>query len=335
MALGYDGVIRIDTAINRDGFSKGLKEMSSELEKEVQNSEKLLDNLQNKRNDAANALQVKSSGLDEERLKLAALKKDWLLLKDTAANSNLPAAVREDAAAKIPTTELQLEKQRELIAVLEKEFQKISASVEKYDREIADASGNLEMQKLNAQEAADALAEAENQLLDINHSAETSNQYIVELSHELAALKQRQKELNNAGLGLGFQEYDDTVAKIAGISAQLKDYQKNLQSAGTAGVDGQKFLDSLRNFSKSFSNGADLSQVSGGWMKQLDQLKDCLQNAAEAAGNAWDKMASSVKQNAAAVFSAFAAAPNAGGDCAKNVLRAARHFAPRRKKMNV
>ena len=76
MALGYDGVIRIDTQINRDGLTKGLKEISSSLEKEVRSSEKLLEDLQKKRGEALNAAQVKRSAFEEESAKAQSLKKE-------------------------------------------------------------------------------------------------------------------------------------------------------------------------------------------------------------------------------------------------------------------
>ena len=78
MALGYDGVIRIDTQINSDGFTKGLKDMSNSLEKEVRKSEKLLEELEKKRGEALSAAQVKSSAIDEETAKAQALKKELL-----------------------------------------------------------------------------------------------------------------------------------------------------------------------------------------------------------------------------------------------------------------
>ena len=78
MALGYDGVIRIDTQINSGGFTKGLREMSDSLEKEVHRSEKLLEELQKKRGEALSAAQVKSSAIDDETAKAQDQKKELL-----------------------------------------------------------------------------------------------------------------------------------------------------------------------------------------------------------------------------------------------------------------
>lgn len=130
MALGYDGVIRIDTQINRDGLTKGLKEISSSLEKEVRSSEKLLEDLQKKRGEALTAAQVKRSAFEEETAKAQSLKKELLELQKIADNQKLPQSARLEAEAKIPLVQLDLDRQKESVDALRREYEKISASVE-------------------------------------------------------------------------------------------------------------------------------------------------------------------------------------------------------------
>ena len=85
---------------------------------------------------------------------------------------------------------------------------------------------------LKKQLAASAAQESEH-LREIADSAQVANQHIVSLNEELAQLKARQKELEQANAGLGYQEYDQNAARIAEITRQLKEYQKSL--AGTGG----------------------------------------------------------------------------------------------------
>ena len=133
MALGYDGVIRIDTQINSGGVTKGLREMSDSLEKEVHRSEKLLEELQKKRGEALSAAQVKSSAIDEETAKAQALKKELLELRAIADNRQAPEAVRREAEARIPLAQLELEQQKETARKARKVTNYMGADVTVYE----------------------------------------------------------------------------------------------------------------------------------------------------------------------------------------------------------
>jgi len=333
LALGYDGVIRIDTQINSNGFTKGLKDMSDSLEKEVRSSEKLLEELQKKRGEALSAAQVKRSAIDEETAKAQALKKELLELQNIANNRQAPASVRSEAEARIPLARLELEQQKETVDALRKKYEQISASVEKYDSEIASLQGDLEIQRTEARQAAEALSEAKDELAGLSRSAEVGDQQIIELSHALAELKERQKTLENAGMGLGFQEYDENVSKIAGITAQLKQYQKELQKTGEGDKAGGKLLESLERIGESFDGGG-LSELAGGWQKQLENLRSGLQDAAQAVGDAWENMLSKVKKSAAAAGKLLAAAVKGGAALAGKAVSAAGRVLPMVRDMN-
>ena len=333
MALGYDGVIRIDTQINSNGFTKGLKDMSDSLEKEVRSSEKLLEELQKKRGEALSAAQVKSSAIDEETAKVQTLKKELLELQKIASNRQAPESVRSEAEARIPLAQLELEKQQKTVDALRQKYEQISASVEKYDSEIASLQGDLEVQRTEARQAAEALAGAKDELAGLSRSAEVGDEKIVELSHALAELKERQKTLENAGLGLGFQEYDENVSKIAGITAQLKEYQKQLQKTGEGNETGGKLLESLEKIGQSFDRGG-LDELAGNWQKQLENLRNGLQDAAQAVGDAWENMLSKVKKSAEAAGKLLAAAVKGGAALAGKAVSAAGRVLPMVREMN-
>lgn len=67
---------------------------------------------------------------------------------------------------------------------------------------------------------------------EIGQEAEVANEKIVELSKRLQELKERQKELQSEGIGLGHVEYDSNTSEIAQINSVLKDYQKSLTDTG-------------------------------------------------------------------------------------------------------
>lgn len=85
--------------------------------------------------------------------------------------------------------------------------------------------GSAEEGKRMAQELADAMARIGESAQD---SAVKSNEAIASMTQELAKLKARQKELEKAGIGLGFEEYDANVQRIAEINDALSEYRKGL-----------------------------------------------------------------------------------------------------------
>ncbi len=90
-----------------------------------------------------------------------------------------------------------------------------------------------EEEKRQAQIAKEAQAAIEAQiaqqrLLDIKESAAVADQRLVDLQEELTRLTERRKELESAGVGLGYQEYDDIAKRTSEINAELREYQDNL-----------------------------------------------------------------------------------------------------------
>lgn len=76
-------------------------------------------------------------------------------------------------------------------------------------------------------------AEERDHLKELSENAEVSEEHIAKLNAELQKLKERQKELTKAGVGLGYEEFDRNTARIAEINAELKEYQKEVSNAET------------------------------------------------------------------------------------------------------
>lgn len=90
----------------------------------------------------------------------------------------------------------------------------------------------LKIQQINQQlreyRANLATADKADALKNLRDSATVTDQSIVDLSNELEALKRRKAELESAGVGLGFEEYDNAVIRIQEINSELDDYRSNL-----------------------------------------------------------------------------------------------------------
>ena len=76
----------------------------------------------------------------------------------------------------------------------------------------------------------DQAAKEEN-LKKLGESAKISRKKIVELNDEISRLKKRQKELEAAGTGLGYQEYDQNIKKLSKLERKLKKYEDAVTGA--------------------------------------------------------------------------------------------------------
>lgn len=140
------------------------------------------------------------------------------------------------------------------------------AAYEKKSNALEILNNRLYVQKQRLMELVGKEREAateSSKLRKIAESAEVGNKKIAELNSRLSELKERQKELQSAGLGYGYQEYDSNAREIADITARLNEYKHALSSAGgqftkPPGLIENAFSkasDAVWNFGKSLGNG--------------------------------------------------------------------------------
>lgn len=107
---------------------------------------------------------------------------------------------------------------------------------------------NQKFEETRAREVA-AIMESE-RLEAIGRNAEVSRQDIVDLVAELERLRQRQVDLSKAGVGLGYEEFDQNASRIAEINSQLADYNSSLRESGE---ETEKFSSKQINLGNVFS----------------------------------------------------------------------------------
>lgn len=90
---------------------------------------------------------------------------------------------------------------------------------------------NQKFEETRAKEVA-AIMEAK-RLREIGDNASVSREDIVALNRELQELELRQSDLKNAGLGLGYEEFDKNASRISEINARLKEYEDSLSGASS------------------------------------------------------------------------------------------------------
>lgn len=203
---------------------KGLKTIESNLKKAEAEAAKLQIQLDNVR--MAEALDVSMHGKasPEVQAQIADITE-----KLEAAN-NRAAGLREKLTNPAASSEAQ-----KLAAAIAEEEAKLQGLQQQ-----AEASGG---QLSGAQEKAAQLSE---RLRDIADSASVADQHIIDLQKELEQLKARKADLEAAGVGLGYEEYDQTVARIQQVNDALREYRKKLQEGGSEENAAAGRLETLR-----------------------------------------------------------------------------------------
>ena len=103
------------------------------------------------------------------------------------------------------------------------------------------------------QRMAQALADAMTSVgQNAQEAATKSNEAIASMTQELAELKARQKELESQGQGLGFEEYDANVQRIAEINDALSNYRRELTDTEVSYIG---LKESAQNAFKMMSKG--------------------------------------------------------------------------------
>lgn len=152
-------------------------------------------------------------------------------------------------------TALALKRAEQALADYKNELFKTNAQREKEAesaRKQAEQQAKLN-QKLEEAKQKEAAAAAESaRLAEIGQNAKISNPLVVKLREEIERLTLRQKDLEKAGLGPGYKEYDTVTATIKKLNAALTRYTTGTKKAGK---ETKKLNTGLKNTEKS-SRGA-------------------------------------------------------------------------------
>lgn len=114
--------------------------------------------------------------------------------------------------------------------------------------------------RLQAQRAIEVQQIMEQQRLqEIANTAQVSSDKIVQMSEEIAQLGARQAELEKAGVGLGHEEYDQNITKIAELKQEIDNYKKSLLPAKDSQNQFKQELDKTSDSADKLGNAAKKS----------------------------------------------------------------------------
>lgn len=150
-----------------------------------------------------------------------------------------------------------------------------------------------QMQQLNQQMQSDtqrqaelqsALSTEEQRLADIKANATVSDQQIISLLERRKQLTQEISDMEKAGVGLGYQQYDSAQQELASIDAQIRAYKNNVSSVP------EKFEKMQNAAKKAFSTiRSGFSAVDNLGKKAFSSLAFIAQNAFGSIGNSAKK----------------------------------------------
>lgn len=132
--------------MNTSQAEKDLAKLKSKIEQAEEN----LNETRQKRDDAQQKSVFDAAQLDAEKAKLEAMKRDLQEIKAVAKDTTLSTGVRAEAKAQLPIAQAELAEQQQRVRALQSEWNKTQNTVERYDRQIADATGKIEKQKAQA-----------------------------------------------------------------------------------------------------------------------------------------------------------------------------------------
>lgn len=229
----YDGSIRVNTQIEVKNAEKELKGLEGSISKTADKIASLRQKM-----DSLKDVQIPTQEYKEVQKQIEATEKkiDDLM----ARQEKFLATGGKESSATYKGIQYDLEELQNSLPYLKGELQDIVESgkaftlgsdTEKY------AEMSAQVEQLNQQmqsdmqrqtELQDTLAEREQHLADIKANSTVSDQEIINLLERRKELMEEIAELEKAGAGLGYQEYEDKNRELEQINSQIKEYKANL-----------------------------------------------------------------------------------------------------------
>lgn len=164
-------------------------------------------------------LGIESSEMQEQlKLRAELLETEKNIYKEVTKTDAQRQAEAQKEAARQATIQARAD------AAAQKEAARQAKAQAAEDKRVA-----AEEKKLQAQRAVEVQEAIEAQRLqEIANAAQISSDEIVKMSNELAQLQSRQAELDKANAGIGHEEYDQNITRIAELRQAIDDYKKSL-----------------------------------------------------------------------------------------------------------
>ena len=269
----YDGSIRIVTKIT----TKDAEESLSSLEWQIKKSAKYIDELRSKMdalkdqkiptNDYKD-LQKKLSDAEKELSGLVEKQNEWEKMGITSGDSwdslNEKVASASDKVDLIKSKMQKLtDDGKDFILGQDTAQYKAMERQIQYEEESIKKAGEHYQQLLQQTPEIQKQAAEEQRLAQIRSGAVVGNQRIIDTIERRRQLLQEIKDMEAAGIGAGYQQYDAAKQELAELNQKIKEYGNNIGSV-------REKYKKLSEVAKTSFGGLDQSmKKSGGMMSTL------------------------------------------------------------------
>ena len=259
----YDGSIRINTNIEAKNAEKELKRLESSISKTALKIASLRSKM-----DALKDVKIPTDEYKEIQNQIEATEKKINDLQ--ASQEKFLSTGGKDSSPTYKRMQYDIDELKASLPYLKGELQdlvesgkafNLGSDTEKY------AQMSAQMQQLNQQmeddtqrqsELQNALASEEERLAQIKANATVSDQNIIDLLERRKQLIAEIKDMEAAGVGLGYKQYEDANQELQEINGKIKDYQKNLGSVP------EKFENMRKSAQKAFDTVSNGTKKSSG-----------------------------------------------------------------------
>ena len=218
-----DGTLIVGVDLDDKPAQKKLEDLT----KKINGLESSISDMKSKKAPLVESLAQMSVELDKAKGKLEEMKDSGM----SGRSSQMKAQVAEvrELQARWDETARVVDQYDKSIAAAEKSLASAQAKMGSVEKAAAKESAKAQ----EMQEKADAEAAEAARLKAIADSATVANQKVLKLQQELDRLEGAKADMEAAGLGFGYKEYDEASNKIQKLNAKLKEYADTVTNSST------------------------------------------------------------------------------------------------------
>ena len=261
---GYDGSIRVGTKIETKEAERELKDLESSITKTADK----IASLRSKMDALENAkAPTKQYEILQQKLKAANDEVSYLIDKQKQYGDLGFEIIPQEMLNKAKSEVEEIEKQINQLVDDGKAFS-FGDNAEKYAQmtaQIEQLTDKMQSDQQRATEIQSTLVAEEERIAQIKANATVSDQQMLALLERRKQLTQEIVDMERAGMGSGYKEYDLAQRELAQLNIRIKEYKNNLSQLPTRFNEmeksAKKAFDAVSNGTKK-SNGA-LSAFAG------------------------------------------------------------------------
>lgn len=141
--MAADGSVIIEANLSVDKAEKNLEKLKNSIEK----TEGEIDKTRKARDEANQEGIFKAAELDREKAKLTEMRQELQKMREITKDKSFSEGIRAETKMAIPGMQADVADQAARVRMMQADYNKVAASVERYDRKLANATERLDEQK--------------------------------------------------------------------------------------------------------------------------------------------------------------------------------------------